>query len=76
MAKRVKPASVTIDSSTAGFIPSVPNPSPSALDMADDMHEATDVEYIMASIGFFRFRDQSGDDLISLTSHVPSGAMA
>ena len=76
MENRVKPASVTIASRTAGFMPSVPRPRPSSLDMADDIHDATDVEYIMASIGFRRFLDHSGDDLISLTSHVPSSEMA
>ena len=49
---------------------------PSGVDMADAMQVVTEVEYIMASIGLRRFFPHSPDDLISLTSQVPSSAIA
>ena len=49
---------------------------PSGVDMADAMQVVTEVEYIMASIGLRRFLPHSPDDLISLTSQVPSSAIA
>jgi hypothetical protein len=50
--KRVNPALDVISRATPSWKPSVPSPSPSGSESADDMQLRTEKPYIIATIGF------------------------